>query len=189
MSADADPDARPERRRGIEFHLIRRAYDFRDRQPRLLQAPVDEATVRRRQHQREQAGSAVRQEPLDFLCERAGRVVHRNQIDHAFIRENVVFRRGIEDLEQIGYGCYDDQTESYKFKDTAQESSLDELRTFSAAIDEDVFEVLTLEGSVASRAHRGGTAPERVREAVRAAREHLDQVAPPGPDQPTGGAH
>ncbi|MCP5152465.1 MAG: argininosuccinate lyase [Ectothiorhodospiraceae bacterium] len=69
------------------------------------------------------------------------------------------------------------------------ELSLDELRTFSAAIDEDVFEVLTLEGSVASRAHRGGTAPERVREAVRAAREHLDQVAPPGPDQPTGGAH
>ncbi|MCA9176854.1 MAG: molybdopterin-dependent oxidoreductase [Planctomycetales bacterium] len=57
-------------------------------------------------------------------------LLKRNQIDHAFIRENVVFRRGIEDLEQIGYGCYDDQTESYKFKDTAQESSLDELRTF-----------------------------------------------------------
>jgi len=44
--------------------------------------------------------------------------------------------------------------------------SLDELRGFSGAIRADVFEVLTLEGSVASRSHVGGTAPERVREAA-----------------------
>ncbi|MFT0532367.1 argininosuccinate lyase [Castellaniella hirudinis] len=41
--------------------------------------------------------------------------------------------------------------------------SLDELRGFHADIGEDVFQVLTLEGSVAARKHIGGTAPERVR--------------------------
>lgn len=51
--------------------------------------------------------------------------------------------------------------------------SLEQLRQFSSVIDEDVFEVLTLEGSVALRKHRGGTAPERVRQAVKEARERL----------------
>src|SRR5690606_17218595 len=41
--------------------------------------------------------------------------------------------------------------------------SLDELRGFHADIQDDVFQVLTLEGSVAARNHIGGTAPERVR--------------------------
>ena len=41
--------------------------------------------------------------------------------------------------------------------------SLDELRSFHADIQDDVFQVLTLEGSVAARKHIGGTAPERVR--------------------------
>ncbi|WP_066452536.1 argininosuccinate lyase [Castellaniella caeni] len=41
--------------------------------------------------------------------------------------------------------------------------SLDELRAFHTLIDDDVFQVLTLEGSVAARKHIGGTAPERVR--------------------------
>ncbi len=47
------------------------------------------------------------------------------------------------------------------------------LSSFSPAIGEDVFEVLTLEGSVASRSHRGGTAPESVRQAIARARERL----------------
>jgi argininosuccinate lyase len=33
-------------------------------------------------------------------------------------------------------------------------------------IDQDVFEVLTLEGSVAARNHLGGTAPEQVKARV-----------------------
>ena len=33
-------------------------------------------------------------------------LVADGQIDRAFVDENVVFRRGIEDLESIGYGCY-----------------------------------------------------------------------------------
>ncbi len=57
-------------------------------------------------------------------------------------------------------------------RDLAQ-MSLEELRRFSAAIGEDVFEVLTLEGSVAARNHLGGTAPAQVRAQVAAARERL----------------
>ncbi|MBK8509241.1 MAG: argininosuccinate lyase [Candidatus Competibacter sp.] len=53
------------------------------------------------------------------------------------------------------------------------EMSLDELREFSPLIEADVFEVLSLEGSVAARDVLGGTAPRRVREAAAAARAWL----------------
>jgi len=53
------------------------------------------------------------------------------------------------------------------------EMTLDELRTFSPVIEKDVFEVLTLEGSVAARDHPGGTAPARVHAAIARARERL----------------
>ena len=51
--------------------------------------------------------------------------------------------------------------------------TLDELREFSPLIEFDVFEVLSLQGSVAARAVVGGTAPDRVREAAAAARARL----------------
>ncbi|UAW98586.1 argininosuccinate lyase [Halopseudomonas nanhaiensis] len=51
--------------------------------------------------------------------------------------------------------------------------SLDELRQFSDQIEQDVFEVLTLEGSVNARDHIGGTAPAQVRAAVSRGRELL----------------
>lgn len=53
--------------------------------------------------------------------------------------------------------------------------SLDTLQKFSEKIDADVFQVLTLEGSVASRDHPGGTAPNRVGSAVAEARTRLAQ--------------
>ena len=53
------------------------------------------------------------------------------------------------------------------------EFSLAELQAFSSTISEDVFEVLTLEGSVASRNHTGGTAPDQVRRAIAQARAQL----------------
>lgn len=55
------------------------------------------------------------------------------------------------------------------------EMSLDELSQFSAVITEDVFDVLTLEGSVNARNHIGGTAPVQVKAAVEAARARLGQ--------------
>jgi len=59
-------------------------------------------------------------------------------------------------------------------KDLA-EMSLAELRSFSTEIDEDVFEVLSLEGSLNARDHYGGTAPAQVRAAVACARTKLDE--------------
>jgi argininosuccinate lyase len=50
---------------------------------------------------------------------------------------------------------------------------LAELARFSPAIGEDVFQVLSLEGSVAARDHLGGTAPAQVRQAVTRARAAL----------------
>jgi argininosuccinate lyase len=47
---------------------------------------------------------------------------------------------------------------------------LADLARFSPLVGADVHRVLTLEGSVASRDHPGGTAPRRVREAIAAAR-------------------
>ena len=46
-----------------------------------------------------------------------------------------------------------------------------ELQTFSPMIGEDVFSVLTVEGSLDSRNHIGGTAPEQVRAAIARARQ------------------
>ena len=55
------------------------------------------------------------------------------------------------------------------------EMSLAELQQFSGEITADVFDVLTLEGSVAARNHIGGTAPEQVRAAAARARTALAQ--------------
>jgi argininosuccinate lyase len=51
--------------------------------------------------------------------------------------------------------------------------SLNELQQFSTMISDDVFKVLTLEGSVASRNHIGGTAPAQVKQAIARARKIL----------------
>ena len=51
--------------------------------------------------------------------------------------------------------------------------SLEELRGVSDRINEDVFEILTLEGSLHSRNHIGGTAPDQVRLAAAQARQAL----------------
>ncbi len=53
------------------------------------------------------------------------------------------------------------------------EMSLQELKQFSDIISDDVFDVLTLEGSVAARDHIGGTAPDQVRRAVKDARQRM----------------
>lgn len=50
------------------------------------------------------------------------------------------------------------------------EISLEELQEFSVEIENDVFDILKLEGSVAARKHIGGTAPNTVRAAIKAAR-------------------
>jgi argininosuccinate lyase len=55
------------------------------------------------------------------------------------------------------------------------EMSLSELQQFSTQIEEDVFGVLTLEGSVSARDHIGGTAPSQVRQAIDRARQRITE--------------
>jgi len=50
---------------------------------------------------------------------------------------------------------------------------LAELQRFSAHIGEDIYQVLSLEGSLASRDHAGGTAPRQVSAAISRARDSL----------------
>ncbi len=57
-------------------------------------------------------------------------LIQNGQVHEEFVRENVVFKRGIEDLETIGWGCYGDQAERYTFKDKGRDSSMVELREF-----------------------------------------------------------
>lgn len=56
------------------------------------------------------------------------------------------------------------------------ELELSELQNFSGKIQQDVFDVLTLEGSTSSRSHWGGTAPEQVLTQVKLAKKQM------GPD-------
>jgi argininosuccinate lyase len=86
--------------------------------------------------------------------------------DH-LVRRGVPFRdaheavaRAVRHAEQRGCGL--------------EELTLAELRRFAPQAGDDVAAVLTLEGSVASRDHPGGTAPRQVRAAIAAAREALE---------------
>jgi len=55
------------------------------------------------------------------------------------------------------------------------EMSLQELQQFSTDIGDDIFDVLTLQGSVAARDHIGGTAPVQVAAAALRAEKRLQQ--------------
>ena len=59
------------------------------------------------------------------------------------------------------------------------ELSLAELQSFGPMIQDDVYDVLTLDGSVNARSHFGGTAPARVTEALSAANARLNQNQAP----------
>jgi argininosuccinate lyase len=82
------------------------------------------------------------------------------------VRKGVPFRDAHEVVGlSVAYGI--------EHQKDLSELSLAELQNFSSHITEDVFEVLTLEGSVAARDHLGGTAPNQVRAAVARARKNL----------------
>ncbi|MFO8025084.1 argininosuccinate lyase [Thiohalophilus sp.] len=84
------------------------------------------------------------------------------------VRKGVAFRDAHEIVgKAVRYGVDNSKDLS--------EMSLDELQQFSKVIEQDVFEVLTLEGSVAARNHIGGTAPEQVRTAIIRVRTRMEQ--------------
>ena len=53
------------------------------------------------------------------------------------------------------------------------EFTLSELQKFSNLVEKDIFNILTLDGSIKSRNHIGGTAPSQVRNAIKSARKEL----------------
>ena len=82
------------------------------------------------------------------------------------VRHNVAFRDAHEIVgSAVHYAIEQDKPLS--------ELSLGELQSFGAMIEEDVYQVLTLEGSINSRNHVGGTAPQQVRSALKAAQSRL----------------
>ncbi len=82
------------------------------------------------------------------------------------VRKQIPFREAHEIVGQsVAYAIEQNKDLS--------ELSLPELSQFSQAIDKDVFDVLTLEGSVSARDHLGGTAPNQVRIQAQAAIDFL----------------
>ena len=55
------------------------------------------------------------------------------------------------------------------------EFTLSELQKFSQLIEKDIFSILTLDGSMKSRNHTGGTAPSQVRKAIKSAKKNLSK--------------
>ena len=53
------------------------------------------------------------------------------------------------------------------------ELSIDELKNFNSLIEEDIFDVISLEGSINSRNHLGGTSPRQISIAIKAGRKSI----------------
>ena len=83
------------------------------------------------------------------------------------VRKGLPFRDAHEVVgKSVAYGIAENKDLS--------EMSLAELQTFSTDIEHDVFDVLTLEGSVNARDHIGGTAPKQVLAAAERALARLN---------------
>ncbi|MDH3286494.1 MAG: argininosuccinate lyase [Betaproteobacteria bacterium] len=98
----------------------------------------------------------------------AARQGHATATDLAeyLVRKGMPFREAHEAVSQAvrfaeGRGC------------ELADLKLAELQEFAPAVDKDVFAALTLEGSLNSRTHIGGTAPARVKAAIAKARKSL----------------
>jgi argininosuccinate lyase len=84
------------------------------------------------------------------------------------VKKGLPFRDAHEAVARAVRACDDARCD-------LSEMSLERLREFSPLINDDVFAVLTLEGSVAARDHVGGTAPRQVRLAIARLRAQLAQ--------------
>ena len=82
------------------------------------------------------------------------------------VKKGLPFRDAHEAVAHAVRACDD-------LKCDLSDMPLEKLREFSPLIEQDVFAVLTLEGSVAARDHVGGTAPNQVRAAIARVRKLL----------------
>jgi argininosuccinate lyase len=82
------------------------------------------------------------------------------------VRKGVAFRDAHEIVGKAVRHCIESDCE-------LDALSLEIFQSFSPQIDDDVYEILTLEGSINARNHIGGTAPSQVRAAVQSLRRRL----------------
>jgi argininosuccinate lyase len=93
-------------------------------------------------------------------------MMNATELADYLVRKGVPFREAHETVGRIIVTAMERGVE-------LGELSLDELRSWSTEIEDDVFDALTLEKTLASKSVVGGTAPQPVAEALRAARELL----------------
>jgi argininosuccinate lyase len=84
------------------------------------------------------------------------------------VRAGVAFRDAHEVVGKAVAHCIDAECD-------LADCSLETLKAFHAGIEHDVYQVLTLEGSIAARDHIGGTAPNQVRAAITLAQTKLNR--------------
>ena len=82
------------------------------------------------------------------------------------VKKGVPFREAHETVGRIVRRAIESECE-------LQELPLDELKSFSALIDQDVFAALSLENTLATKSQTGGTAPQRVEAAIAAAQQRI----------------
>ncbi|HWZ49485.1 MAG TPA: argininosuccinate lyase [Herbaspirillum sp.] len=83
------------------------------------------------------------------------------------VKKGLPFRDAHEAVARAVRACVDQGCD-------LSDMPLEQLRSFSDLIEADIFDVLTLEGSVAARDHIGGTAPKQVRLAIAEIRRQLN---------------
>ena len=107
------------------------------------------------------------------LLNHSPRITAISEADGSFTMPNIPVGRQRIRIEQEGF--YENIVSILvdAGKEVILDIPLEELQKFSDAINADVFDVLTLEGSVAARDHIGGTAPKQVKAAVERARARL----------------
>ncbi|HEY6231320.1 MAG TPA: argininosuccinate lyase [Pyrinomonadaceae bacterium] len=93
-------------------------------------------------------------------------MMNATELADYLVRRGVPFREAHETVGKIVISAIEKDVE-------LDELPLDELRKFSSAINEDVFASLTLEQTLAAKSLAGGTAPDRVAEALAIARTLL----------------
>lgn len=93
-------------------------------------------------------------------------MMNATELADYLVRKGMPFREAHETVGRIVVKAIERGVE-------LSELSLDELRSFSNKIESEVFDFLTLERTLATKSQAGGTAPQRVAEALRAARLKL----------------
>ncbi len=113
-------------------------------------------------------GLCPKADPMRKACEE-GFLTATDLADY-LVTKGLAFREAHHVVGQIVAYCVEKRLKLW-------EVPLEELRRFSELIEEDVYAWLTLDGSVARRKVLGGTAPERVKEAIEQAQRELAEEA------------